>query len=65
MTQNEQILTHIKEYGSITTMEAFRSYGITRLSGRIFELRKTHKIVGTMETNDNGKQYVRYTLEDE
>ena len=39
MTQNEMILNHIKKHGSITSMEAFAEYNITRLSGRIHELR--------------------------
>ena len=61
-TQNEMILHHIKTHGSITTIEAFTLYGITRLSGRIWELRKNHKIEGVKETNKNGKTYMRYFL---
>lgn len=39
ITQNKQILTHLQEQGRITSLEAINKYGITRLSGRIFELR--------------------------
>lgn len=39
MTQNEMILNHLKEHGSISSMEAYNLYGITRLSGRIYDLR--------------------------
>ena len=58
------ILHHLKEHGSITTIEAFTLYGITRLSGRIWELRKTHNIEGVKETNKNEKTYTRYFLEE-
>ena len=68
MTQNERILRHIDEYGSITTMEAFIEYGITRLPSRIFELRaRGLPIVGQRETalNRYGEKvsYERYRLE--
>ena len=38
--QNARVLRHLKKFGSITSMQAFQLYGITRLSGRIFDLRK-------------------------
>lgn len=40
MTNKERILNHIKRYGSITTFTAFNSYGATRLSAIIFNLKK-------------------------
>ena len=39
MTQKEMVLNHLKEKGKITSMEAFRKYGVTRLSAVIFNLR--------------------------
>lgn len=42
MKQNSQVndvLKHLKAYGSITSIEAFEYYGITRLSGIIYRLR--------------------------
>lgn len=45
-TQNEMVLEFIKNAGSITAKEAFTELGITRLSARIFDLRKAgEKIV--------------------
>lgn len=38
-TQNHAVLKHILDHGSITTIEAFFDYGITRLPSRIHELR--------------------------
>ena len=52
----------MKERGSITTMEAFSMYGITRLSGRIYELRKEHRIIGEKEVSESGRAYSRYRL---
>ena len=46
MTQNEVVLCHLQKYKGITSMDAFQKYSITRLSGRIHELRKRgHNIV--------------------
>ena len=39
-TQTKAILEHLVNVGSITSMEAFELYGCTRLSARIFDLRK-------------------------
>ena len=44
MTQEEMVLDYMKEYGSITSWEAFAELGITRLSAKIFELRKEYDI---------------------
>ncbi len=40
MTQHKLILAHLDTYGSITPMEAFGEYGITKLATRISELRR-------------------------
>lgn len=40
MTQNERILRHLMDGGTLTQGEAFQDYGIGRLSSRICELRK-------------------------
>ena len=41
MTQNEKVLDYIRTQGSITAMEAFKNLGITRLSARIYDLRRS------------------------
>lgn len=49
MTQNEQILRHLKGSGTITSLEAIRIYGVTRLASRIYDLTKNgHDIRGYM-----------------
>ena len=40
MTQEQQVLSHMKTSGNITSIQAFRLYGITRLADRVFKLKK-------------------------
>ena len=39
MSQKERVLEYMKEHGSISSMEAFRDLGVTRLSAVVFNLR--------------------------
>lgn len=39
VTQCDRILRHLKDYGSITPIEAMNEYGIMRLAARINDLR--------------------------
>lgn len=39
-THEDRVLNHLMEYGSITSLEAIKKYGNTRLSGTIFNLRQ-------------------------
>lgn len=66
-SQNKIILGHMQMYGGITSIEAFKKYGITRLSGRIFDLRmRGHDIETIRRTgkNRNGHtvNYAEYIL---
>lgn len=47
MTQHESVLNFMRENGSITSMDAFNFFNITRLSARIFELRQLGHIIDT------------------
>lgn len=40
MTQKEAILNYIRDFGSITPMQAFSDLGITKLATRIGEIRR-------------------------
>ena len=67
MTQCEQVLYHMREYGSISSIEAFFDYNITRLSARIWELRsKGYEIETDMVKvkSEKGvvKHYARYKI---
>lgn len=68
LTQTDLVLNYIKQFGSISAMEAFADLGVTRLSARIFELRAmNHRISTTYETRKNrignAVTYARYRLE--
>lgn len=62
LSQNKIILGHLQRHGSITSLEAFKKYEITRISARIYDLRKKgYDIQLLWETNPNtGTRYGRY-----
>lgn len=39
VTQCQRIIAYIKEFGSISTLEAFRDLGVARLASRIHDLK--------------------------
>lgn len=57
-----RIINFMKKYGSITSMEAFQAFGITRLSARIKELREMGYDIETvmMENVNRYGEYVRF-----
>ena len=68
MTQNERIIRHLNDYGSITSLEAMTEYGIMRLASRINDLKKLgYPIIGEIETGKNRygelTRFSRYRLE--
>lgn len=70
MTQQKKILKYIRDFGSISPMEAFSDLGITKLSTRISEMIKSGiRIEKHMETTRNryGQtvKFMRYRMEKE
>lgn len=68
MTQNDRILRHLRDYGSISSMEAVQEYGIMRLASRISDLKKAGiPIHREMVTGENrygeSTSYARYSIE--
>ena len=67
MTQGERIIDYIKQFGSITPMQAFSDLGITKLATRISELKREgvefeqERINSTNRFGDK-VQYMRYML---
>ena len=63
-TNNETIIEHLKEIGSITPLEALFVHRIQRLAPRIEELRRgganRHMIETTKATDMAGNPYTRY-----
>ncbi len=67
LTQCDCILRHFRDYGSITSLEAMKEYGIMRLASRISDLRRLGYAITV--TTENGKNrygektsYARYFL---
>lgn len=67
MTQRKRVLDYIEEFGSISSLEAFRDLGVTRLSAVIFDLKKEgHEFDTVTERSKNrfgeNTAYARYSL---
>lgn len=68
MTQKEKIINYMKEYGFLTSYEAYTELGITQFATRISELEDRgykFKKEWTSRKNQNGetKDFKRYYLE--
>lgn len=69
-TQKNMVLMHLQSEGSITSMEAIMQYGIMRLAGVIWRLRKEGWRIDSVTeygVNRYGRKvpYARYVLEDQ
>ena len=67
MKQTERILKYMRDFGSITQVEAIRDLGCMRLAARIDDLkREGHMICRATETSKNrygeNTRYARYRL---
>lgn len=66
--KQERLLRYLEEFGSITSYEAIRELGDTRLSATIFDLRqKGYNIIDTWEESKNrwgeNVRYKKYILD--
>lgn len=53
-SQTQAIKYHLEIYGNITSLEAIELYGCTRLSAKIYDLKKEgYNITKTMEKGKN------------
>lgn len=67
--QKDRIINYIREFGSISSREAFIDLGISRLGARIFELKQEgYKFKEKWESANNRynekTEYKRYYLQD-
>lgn len=66
ITQDDRVLQHLQDNDGITSWEAIKEYGITRLSAVIFRLRKKHTItnewVYARNRYNEPVKFVRYKL---
>jgi hypothetical protein len=63
-TQCDRILRHLRDYGTITSLEAIQEYGILRLASRINDLKnRGYNIKSTTGTSLNRyKEKVHYSI---
>lgn len=40
MTQDKRVLEYMQKFGGITSLDAFKDLGVTRLSAKIYDLKK-------------------------
>lgn len=64
MSQDEIVLRHLKEVGTITCMEAHMIYKIRSLTSVIARLKRRHGLMidSILKKDLNGQRYVRYKL---
>lgn len=68
-SQRSEVLRHLEENGSISTWEAIKEYGATRLSAIIYDLRHYYdldirtEIVDFTNRYGNKSHYANYILE--
>lgn len=70
MRQTERVLEYMREFGSITTAQAFTDLGVARLASRIHDLREQgHDIKREMVSAKNSYgdivHFARYSLEND
>lgn len=69
MTQRERVIRYIKDFGSITSFQAYTDLGITQLGARIFELKQegyNFKTQSKKSKNRYGESvhFIEYSLEE-
>lgn len=63
MSQEKQILAHMKQGKEITQKDAINLFNCYRLSDRIFTLRKSHEIKTVLTPNASGRgSYATYSI---
>lgn len=68
MSQAERVIQYIKDFGSITTYDAFVDLGITRLASRIHDIEKSgvrikrETVKGKNRYGDD-THYTKYSLD--
>lgn len=65
--QKVRVLQHLKSHGSLTSMEAFDKYGITRLAAVIFDLREMGHDIRTLDMEGQNRygeatRYAKYVM---
>jgi hypothetical protein len=62
-TQTEQILTHLRNHGSITQLDAYELYGCMRLGARIWDIKRMLiPVESRTRLTGSGKRIAEYVL---
>lgn len=61
-SQNRRLKSHLLQGRSIDPIQALAWYGIMRLSGRIYDLRREGMNIVTTRVHVKNKTYARYSL---
>ena len=69
MTQTERVLQYLKDFGSITPLQALSDLGVMRLGARIWDLRQagypiTRRMVGSKNRYGETVSFAEYRLEE-
>lgn len=69
MTQTERVLQYLKDFGSITPLQALSDLGVMRLGARIWDLRQagypiTRRMVGSKNRYGEAVSFAEYRLEE-
>lgn len=70
MNQEQRILDYMREFGSITALDAMREFGIMRLASRISDLKKrgyhiTKEFEKGLNRYGEHTKYARYELKED
>lgn len=68
MRQNDRILRHLQDHGSISSLEAIQEYGIMRLASRISDLKRSgipirREMISGKNRYGESTSYARYTID--
>lgn len=68
-SQTQAVLEHLKKHKTITSMQSYSLYGVTRLSDVIFRLRKKGYVISNKDCSCKNRfgtksQFVTYRLEE-
>lgn len=68
MTQTERIIRHLRDHGSISSLEAMQEYGVMRLASRISDLKKSgipirREMVSGKNRYGEATSYARYSID--
>lgn len=70
MNKTKAVMMHLQEQGSITSWEAIKEYGATRLSAIIFNLRHKYELnivnerIDFVDRYGSKSHFVKYILKD-